>query len=162
MGTRGLLRIITKQKKIVLYRSSDTMPPYLGKDLINDLSKLSTQYDLKQLSKMFDKVKLIGDMTQPTRKEKERYKEKYGSKFDEEFNDDGYYPLTEILKDGYALTTSYYEDIMLEFTYTIDFKNNRFVVASYSSKKGKNVKFYQTSLDSIIEGDYDHKLFDFD
>jgi len=142
MGTRGLIIIVFKGRIITVYNHWDSYPNGLGFDLIRELVILLKNHTLEELVEILLRVKIVSEDIPPTYEEIELLKKYTDLKVSSQTFTDWYCLLrkcqgsiAKIIESGYALAIEHdtmesahaqADNCWAEFTYTIDFDNNKF------------------------------------
>ncbi|XWV25151.1 putative ORFan [Tupanvirus deep ocean] len=121
MGTTGSYTIIFNGKEITIYSNSDSYPSMLGIGLLKELSELLSIYSIDELISKFEKVNIVNEGSEPTKRDRKNLG-KYFNAIDDEWifliNHPGY--LKPILKYKYAVESNLSG---YEYTYIIDLDN---------------------------------------
>lgn len=160
MVMKGVIKIITQNRKIIQYNHWNSCPSKLGINLLLELYQLFTNSTPTNIAYKFDQIILVNNKIKPTDEEIKKFKKIDTDVPVNKSHNDWYCLLKEcqgsllkILDSGYLLNeTEHYE----AFNYTIDFTSNQFICEKIGFKSKPHFKI---PFSSIMDESYDENLF---
>lgn len=129
MGTRALIRIITKKRSFALYNQFDGSPSNLGVSIVKELLEFLKKFGFEKLCEMFDSLVVIDETNPPTptKNDIQKLEPWTDLRVSTQSTSDWYCltrrcqgSLTETIKSGYALSSDF-DKVHVSYRYIIDF-----------------------------------------